>query len=174
MIRNTADWIKPEIIEGQDTKYGWRVAHVHKFILGDRVDIGYGCYIMAAEGVSIGSDAQLGSHCSVYSISTIDDKRGPVVIKKGARIGSHTIIMPGVTIGEGAVIGAHSLVKQDVPDGETWFGVPAKPREMRHFVRFQGEDRISCRGLWAIGPGDIQPVPGIMCGSQGAGPAPSG
>jgi len=76
------NWQYPEIIEGQDTKYGWRVSHVHKFIMGERVDIGYGCYIMAGEGVSIGNDVQLGSHCSVYSVNTIDDTRGPVVIKR--------------------------------------------------------------------------------------------
>ena len=168
------DWQYPEIIEGQDTKYGWRVAHVHKFVMGDRVDIGYGCFLQAECGITIEDDVQIGGVTLVYSVNTIDNKRGPVVIKKAAKVGAHCTIMPGVTIGEGAVIGAHSLVKQDVPAGEMWFGIPARAREMRHFVRFQGEDRISCRGLWAIGPGDIQSVPGIVCGSQGAGPAPSG
>ena len=163
------DWQQPEIIESQDTKWGWRVAHVHKFVMSERVDIGYACYIQAEEWVYIGDDVQIGSHCSIYSVSTIDNKSGPVVIKKGAKIGTHSTIMPGVTIGEGAIIGAHSFVKQDVPDGETWFGVPAKRREIRYVVRFQGEDRHSCRGLWAIGPGDIQPVPGIVCGREDSG-----
>ncbi|PIP46057.1 MAG: acetyltransferase, partial [Deltaproteobacteria bacterium CG23_combo_of_CG06-09_8_20_14_all_51_20] len=31
---------------------------------------------------------------------------GQVLIKRNARIGSHTVIMPGVTVGENAVVGA--------------------------------------------------------------------
>ncbi len=37
-----------------------------------------------------------------------------MIIKKGAQIGTHSIIMPGVTIAEGAIVGAHSFVKEDV------------------------------------------------------------
>ncbi len=75
---------------------------------------------------------QIGSHCSIYSISTISPTGNPitgkVTIKKGAQIGTHSTIMPGVTIGEGAIIGAHSFVKKDVPPGATVVGVPAKIR----------------------------------------------
>ena len=69
---------------------------------------------------------QVGSHCAIYSVSTIDDKSGPVILKKNARIGSHSTIMPGVTIGEDAIVGAHSFVNKDVPDGAVVVGVPAK------------------------------------------------
>ena len=159
------EWQYPKIIEGQDTKYGWRVSHVHKFIMGDRVDIGYGCFLMAAEGISIGTGAQLGSHCSVYSVNTIDDTRGPVIIKRGAKIGSHTVIFPGVTIGKDAIVGAHSLVKTDVPDGETWFGVPAKRYEKwgKYVSR---QECLSSGGLWVDRSGDSLSVPRITCGCQ--------
>jgi acetyltransferase-like isoleucine patch superfamily enzyme len=50
-----------------------------------------------------------------------------VILKKGCRVGSHSVVMPGVTIGENAVIGAFSFVTQSVPSGETWVGVPARP-----------------------------------------------
>ena len=52
------------------------------------------------------------------------------LIKKGATIGSASIILPGLTIGENAMIGAGSLVTKDIPDNELWVGRPAK------FVRF--------------------------------------
>ena len=39
-----------------------------------------------------------------------------IVVKPYAWIGSHSIILPGVTIGENAVIGAGSVVTKDVPD----------------------------------------------------------
>ena len=69
---------------------------------------------------------QIGSHCSIYSLSTIDGKQGPVVLKKNCRIGSHSVVMPGVTIGENAVVGAFSFVTADVPGNAVAYGVPAK------------------------------------------------
>lgn len=62
------------------------------------------------------------------TFSTIDGKQGPVVLKKNCRIGSHSTIMPGVTIGENAIVGAHSFVNRDVGDGEVVVGVPAGGR----------------------------------------------
>jgi acetyltransferase-like isoleucine patch superfamily enzyme len=49
-----------------------------------------------------------------------------VVLKKNCRIGTHSVIMPGVTVGEDAVVGAFSFVNQDVPAGQVVVGVPAK------------------------------------------------
>lgn len=53
-------------------------------------------------------------------------KTAAVVIKRGAWIGGHCIILKGVTIGENAVIGAGSVVVKDVPSDEIWAGNPAK------------------------------------------------
>ena len=77
-------------------------------------------------GVGPGDEVQIGSHCSIYSVSTIDNRQGPVVLKRNCRIGTHSVIMPGVTVGENAVVGAHSIVNRDVPDGAVVAGVPAK------------------------------------------------
>ena len=37
------------------------------------------------------------------------------------------VVLPGVEVGAGAQVAANSLVAEDVPAGETWAGVPAKP-----------------------------------------------
>ena len=95
-------------------------------ISGEKTDIGAFTYINASKGVTIEDHVQIGSHCSIYSKSTIDEKEGEVVLKKNARIGSHTTIMPGVTIGENSVIGAHSFVNKDIPDNVLAYGVPIK------------------------------------------------
>jgi acetyltransferase-like isoleucine patch superfamily enzyme len=120
------NWVFPEIEEGKPTKYNWIVQHKDNLELGYKTDIGAFTYINAKYGVTIEDDVQIGSHCSIYSISTIDNKQGSVILKKNCKIGSHSVIMPGVTIGENAVIGAHSFVNKDVPDNVTAVGVPVK------------------------------------------------
>lgn len=119
-------WQYPVIEDGRPTKYNWVVQHKENFKLGYKTDIGAFTYINAKNGVIMEDYVQLGSHCSVYSVSTIDDKSGPVMFKRNCRIGSHSTIMPGVTVGENAVVGAHSFVNQDVPAGTFVAGVPAK------------------------------------------------
>jgi len=121
-----SDWQYPQIDEGTPTKYQWLVQHKDNFRLGYKTDIGAFTYINAKHGVVIEDFVQIGSHCSIYSISTIDNKKGPILLKKNCRVGSHSVVMPGVTIGENAVIGAFSYVNTDIPDHAIAFGVPAK------------------------------------------------
>jgi acetyltransferase-like isoleucine patch superfamily enzyme len=94
--------------------------------LGYKTDIGAFTYINAKNGVVIEDFVQIGSHCSLYSVSSIDDKEGKITLKKNCKIGSHSVIMPGVTIGENAIIGAFSFVNKDVPDSVVVAGVPIK------------------------------------------------
>jgi acetyltransferase-like isoleucine patch superfamily enzyme len=120
------NWKYPKIEEGKLTKYNWVVQHKDKLKLGYKTDIGAFTYINAKNGVIIEEYVQIGSHCSIYSVSTIDNKEGGVILKKGCRIGSHSVVMPGVTIGEKSIIGAFSFVNEDIPDNVVAFGVPAK------------------------------------------------
>lgn len=121
-----SNWQYPDINEGMPRKYNWVVQNKENLRLGYKTDIGAFSYINAKYGIVLEDYVQIGSHCSVYSVSTIDDKKGPVVLKRNCRIGSHSTIMPGVTVGEDAIVGAHSFVNHDVPDGAVVAGVPAK------------------------------------------------
>lgn len=120
------DWVYPVVEDGKPTKYNWVVQNKDNFRLGYKTDIGSFTYINAKYGVVIEDLVQIGSHCSIYSVSTIDGKTGAVLLKKNCRVGSHSVVMPGVTIGENAIIGAFSFVNSDIPDNATAFGVPAK------------------------------------------------
>lgn len=119
-------WRRPIIKEGKLTKYNWLVQYKKNLKLGYKIDIGTFTYINAKNGVTIEDYVQLGSHCSIYSVSTIDNKEGKVVLRKNCRIGSHSVIMPGVTIGENSVVGAFSFVNKDIPDNVIAFGIPVK------------------------------------------------
>ena len=112
------------------TQWGWICTQPEHLTLGARTDIGAFTIIVARHGVRIGDDVQIGAGCCIYSLSTIDGKRGAVVIEHGAKIGAHSVVMPGITIGAGAVIGAFSFVNRDIPPGQVWWGVPARQRAL--------------------------------------------
>lgn len=126
MPQRFKNWKKPKIAEGKLTKWNWMVQGVKNFKLGKNADIGAFTYINASHFVVVEDDVQIGSHCSIYSASTIDGRSGKVILKKNCKIGSHTTIMPGVTVGENTIIGAHSFVNKDVPDNVVAFGIPVK------------------------------------------------
>jgi acetyltransferase-like isoleucine patch superfamily enzyme len=120
------NWKDPTFDERNMTPWNWMCQHYDHLKLGKYVDIGAFTYINAKSGVIMEDDVQIGSHCSIYSISTIDNKEGRIVLKKNCRIGTHSVVMPGVTVGENAVVGAFSFVNTDIPDNVLAFGIPAK------------------------------------------------
>lgn len=126
MVNRFKNWKRPNIIDGKPTKYNWIVQNIDKFVLGSETDIGAFSYINALNGVIIENGVQIGSHCSIYSVSTLDNTQGKVILKKNCRIGSHSTILPGVTVGENSIIGAHSLVNKDIPDNVLAFGITVK------------------------------------------------
>ena len=126
MITKKKTWEKPIIKHGKLTKYNYIVQYPEKLKLGKNFDIGTFTYINCRYGVTIGNDVQIGSHCSIYSHSTIDNKHGHVVLKNNCKIGTHSTIMPNVTIGENSVVAAYSFVNKDIPKNQIWAGIPAK------------------------------------------------
>ena len=111
---------------GKLTKYNYLVYYPENLELGKFFDIGAFTYINANYGVSIFNNVQIGSHCSIYSNSTIDSKQGRVILQENCKIGSHSTIMPGITIGKNSIVAAYSFVNQNVPQNEMWGGIPIK------------------------------------------------
>lgn len=99
------------------TEWEYTVTKPRNLSLGYGVDIGAYCYINASQEVIIEDEVQIGPFTAILTVNTIDKVIGPIVIKRGAKIGAHSLILPNVTIGERAVCGAYSLIKEDVPAG---------------------------------------------------------
>lgn len=52
-------------------------------------------------------------------------------ICRGAFIGVHAVVLPGITVGRNAIVAAGAVVTGDVPEGVRVGGVPARPLESR-------------------------------------------
>lgn len=120
------DWKPPKFNKKGLTQWNWMCQHYQNLKLGKYVDIGAFSYLNAKYGIELADYVQIGSHCSLYSVSTIDNKKGKIIIKRNARIGAHSVIMPGVKIGQNSIIGAFSFVNKDIPDNTLAYGIPVK------------------------------------------------
>lgn len=106
--------------------YGWRCLHPKNLKLGYGCDIGHGSLLQAKHEIEIGKNVEIAPFCYICSWSTIDNKKGKVVIKDGAKLGVRVTVMPGIIIGKNSVVGACSFVTKDIPDNVVAFGVPCK------------------------------------------------
>ena len=90
------------------------------------------CSIVLEDNVNIGVnsviyDTDMHSVEYEYRMKRPDKhiKAKSVIIKEGAWIGGHSIILKGVTIGRHSVVAAGSVVTKNIPDNELWGGNPA-------------------------------------------------
>jgi acetyltransferase-like isoleucine patch superfamily enzyme len=98
-------------------------------VIGNNVTVKCGVYIW--DGIVIENDVFIGPNVTFTNDKYPKSKKYPqefqkTILKNKCSIGANATILGGVTIGEGAMIGAGSLVTKNVPDGELWFGNPAK------------------------------------------------
>lgn len=117
---------KPKFDEYGMTQWHWLARHKENLKLGKRVQIGNFTVLGCEHGISIEDDVKIGYSCVIMTHSTVDNKQGKVVLRKGSKVGANSTIMPGVSIGENAVVGANSFVNRDIPANEVWAGSPAK------------------------------------------------
>jgi serine O-acetyltransferase len=82
--------------------------------------IGPGLYLAHPLGVGIGAFVVIGANCKLHLGAVIGpqplekDGQKYTVIGDDVFIGTHAVIIGGVTIGDGAVIGANAVVMRDV------------------------------------------------------------
>jgi acetyltransferase-like isoleucine patch superfamily enzyme len=100
-------------------------------VIGDRVSLQSGCYI--TRGVVIEDDVFCGPRVitmndrkMTYRRPSLTFDRAAPRIRRGARVGGGTALLPGVTVGENAFVGAGSVVTRDVPDRALVVGNPAR------------------------------------------------
>jgi acetyltransferase-like isoleucine patch superfamily enzyme len=140
-IEPGAGVLHPETVEIGDGVFIGRGAYLQGRFdgtcrIGDHVWIGPAAYLDARHliledyvgwgpGARVLGSAHTGSPHQMPIIQT-DLVIRPVVVGRGADIGTGAVLLPGVSIGESAVIGAGAVVTSDVPPCAIAAGVPAR------------------------------------------------
>ena len=116
--------------------------------IGDDVVIGRGSLV--ENDTSVGAMTKIQAHAYITAYSLLEDNvfiapcvittndnymgrtekrheliKGPT-IRRGARVGGGSVLLPGIEIGEEAFIGAGAVVLQDVPPRAVMVGSPAR------------------------------------------------
>lgn len=118
--------MKPIFDDYGMTQWFWLARYNENLKLGNNTQIGNFTVLGCEHGIDIEDNVKIGYSCVLITNSTIDGKKGKIVLKKGCGIGANSTIMPNVTIGENSIVGSNSLVTKNIPNGEVWFGTPAK------------------------------------------------
>jgi bifunctional UDP-N-acetylglucosamine pyrophosphorylase/glucosamine-1-phosphate N-acetyltransferase len=85
-----------------------------------------------AKHLSYLGDARIGARVNIGAgtiFANYDGREKHVTtVGDGSFVGSGTVLVGPSTLGAGVTTGAGAIVtKKDIPDGETWIGVPARP-----------------------------------------------
>lgn len=125
-IRDQVNLYKCKI--GTDCKIESFVYIEEGVVIGDRCKIKANVFIPT--GVTIGNDVFIGPNATFtndkYPRVSGDWKVLETSVGRGASIGAHAVILPGVKIGENAIIGAGAVVTKDVPANSIAMGNPAR------------------------------------------------
>jgi acetyltransferase-like isoleucine patch superfamily enzyme len=145
--------ITPDVKLGKDVKI-FNFVNLYGCEIDDGTKIG--AFVEIQKNARVGKNCKISSHTFICEGVTIEDEvfvghgvmfindtyprataNGalqteadwavePIVIQKGASIGSNATILANVTVGAGAIVGAGSVVTKDVPAGAIVAGNPAR------------------------------------------------
>jgi acetyltransferase-like isoleucine patch superfamily enzyme len=144
--------------------------------LGSDVYLGLKTCLIAAESkIRIGSKVMLGPYVSILAgdhntaeigraMFDVKEKRAEddtdVVIEDDVWIGSHAIVLKGVTIGRGAIVAAGAIVTKNVPPYGVAAGAPAR------VVKFRWDAETIERHEAELYPPELRLRPELLAAEQ--------
>ena len=111
------------------------ISHIARWLTGIEIHpgatIGHRVFIDHGMGVVIGETAVIGNNCTLYHGVTLGGtswnkgKRHPT-LEEGVVIGAGAKVLGPIIVGKGAKIGSNAVVVKDVPAEATAVGIPAR------------------------------------------------
>lgn len=120
-------------------------------LLGENTWVGPFCMLDGSGGLTIGSYCSLATGCQLLTHDTVKwalsggraaYEHAPTAIGNCCFIGTHAVILKGVTLGDHVLVGAGAVVTKDVPANTIVGGVPARPIGRVH-IGSDGEVSLS-------------------------------
>lgn len=129
--------LEDEVFIGRNTILSCKGGDI---LLRERANFGFNCYVFSSSRVVVGEDNLIAAYCYIvgggsYHLSNTDipinqqvdfEGKGGITLSENIWLGSHAIILDGVTIGHGSVVAAGALVNKAVPEMVIVAGTPAE------------------------------------------------
>ena len=91
-------------------------------VVGPMAELGEGA--MVNHGAVVDHDCRIGAWAHIAPGVKLG---GAVQVGETALVGAGSTVLRNLRVGTGATLGAGAVLLQDLPDGEAWAGVPARP-----------------------------------------------
>lgn len=118
---------------GPDTQLGHNLTVERASHIGARVRCSPGSHITSScvleDRVFLGAGVRtINDRELIWRVPGRQPELVPPRFESGARVGSGSVVLGGVSIGRDALVGAGSVVTRDIPAGAVAYGVPARVR----------------------------------------------
>jgi|SRR3989344_2814285 len=117
--------------------------------IGNYSSIHYGCFL---------ERVKIGEYCFIAPGVIFLDDLLPVdpnpldwkgaIVGNNVVIGGRSVVNPWIVIGSNVLIGSGSVITKNIPDGEVWFGNPAKHRGYVKNLKYRDGDSGYIPGNW--------------------------
>ncbi|ASF48659.1 hypothetical protein CEK71_06200 [Methylovulum psychrotolerans] len=106
--------------------------------IGARTSLNHYIIINGEGNVHIGNDVMIAAFVSIFAANHHFDRiditmrqqgtgtKGGITVENDVWIGTHAVILDGVTVGKGSVIGAGAVITKNVPPYSIMVGVPGR------------------------------------------------
>ena len=136
-LDNEGITLENEVFIGRNTILSCKGGDI---VLEERANFGFNCYVFSSNRVIVGRDTLVAAYCYIvgggnYHLinkeipinQQVDfEGKGGITLKGDIWLGSHSVILDGVTIGQGSVVAAGSMVNKDVGEMVIVAGTPAQ------------------------------------------------
>lgn len=119
--------LRPGAVIEDDVTLG-NYAEVKNSRVGSETQMHHFSYVGDAD---VGARVNIGAGTITVNYDAETRIKNRTIVEDDAAISSDTMLVAPVHLGAGAMTGAGSVVTHDVPSGEVWVGVPARPRRRR-------------------------------------------